>query len=108
MVRGQLPGLRDRQDAPAGYGFGDPASDQVQEIQSVAYVSFDQATFSVMPGTQSSLRRLRKLVCAAGHPRLFRTDERKTWMAGTLARSRASIARRRRALTPFWTRYARA
>jgi len=23
-----------------------------------------------MPGTQSSLRRLRKLVCAAGHPRL--------------------------------------
>jgi hypothetical protein len=24
----------------------------------------------VMPGTQSSLRRLRKLVCAAGHPRL--------------------------------------
>jgi hypothetical protein len=22
----------------------------------------------VMPGTQSSLRRLRKLVCAAGHP----------------------------------------
>ena len=34
----------------------------------------------VMPGTQSSLRRLRKLVCAAGHPRLaFLTHERRGW-----------------------------
>src|SRR6185436_12793582 len=31
---------------------------------------FRYALSSVMPGTQSSLRRLRKLVCAAGHPRL--------------------------------------
>ena len=34
----------------------------------------------VMPGTQSSLRRLRKLVGAAGHPRLaFLTHERRGW-----------------------------
>src|SRR4029077_890336 len=34
----------------------------------------------VMPRTQSSLRRLRKLVCAAGHPRLaFLTHERRGW-----------------------------
>src|SRR6202022_524758 len=36
----------------------------------------------VMPG-HSNLRRLRKLVCAAGHPRLRCTSARKTWMAGT-------------------------
>src|SRR5882724_2251272 len=35
----------------------------------------------VMPGQkQSSLRRLRKLVCDAGHPRL--PSASKTWMAG--------------------------
>jgi hypothetical protein len=28
-----------------------------------------------MPGAQSSLRRLRKLVCAAGHPRLTFCDK---------------------------------
>ena len=32
MVRGQLPGLRGRQDAPAGHGFDDPDADQVQEV----------------------------------------------------------------------------
>jgi hypothetical protein len=31
----------------------------------------------VMPGAQSSLRRLRKPVCAAGHPRLERRPPRK-------------------------------
>src|SRR5258707_15257385 len=35
-----------------------------------------------MPSTQSSLRRLRKLVCVAGHPRLGLCAT-KTWMAGT-------------------------
>ena len=32
MVRGQLPGLRAGQDAPAGDGFDHPAPDQVQEV----------------------------------------------------------------------------
>src|SRR5438132_1582572 len=37
-----------------------------------------------VPGHSSLLlRRLRILVCAAGHPRLAVVVERKTWMAGT-------------------------
>src|SRR3981081_3680048 len=37
-----------------------------------------------MPGlSMSALRRLRKLVCDAGHPRLTAFARRKTWMAGT-------------------------
>src|SRR6516162_9789621 len=32
MVRRQLPGLRGRQDAAAGYGFGYPAPAEVQEV----------------------------------------------------------------------------
>ena len=33
MVRGQLPGLREGQDAPARRGFGDAEAHQVQEVQ---------------------------------------------------------------------------
>jgi len=37
-----------------------------------------------MPGHSSlRLRRLRKLVCEAGHPRPRDASARKTWMAGT-------------------------
>jgi hypothetical protein len=32
---------------------------------------------------QSALRRLRKLVCVAGHPRLSFWQQNKSWMAGT-------------------------
>jgi hypothetical protein len=35
-----------------------------------------------MPGPQSSLRRLHKLVCAAGHPRLPCLEQTKTWDGG--------------------------
>jgi hypothetical protein len=45
--------------------------------------AFDLLAAVVMPGTQSTLRRLRKLVCAAGHPRLCYLEQTKTWMAGT-------------------------
>jgi hypothetical protein len=43
----------------------------------------DCNSFLVMPGrSMSALRRLRKLVCDPGHPRLGR-NKRRTWMAGT-------------------------
>jgi hypothetical protein len=35
MVRGQLPGLREGQDAAAGNGFDHPAADQVREIHAL-------------------------------------------------------------------------
>jgi hypothetical protein len=35
MVRGQFPGLREGQNAPAWHRFNDPASDQVQEVFAV-------------------------------------------------------------------------
>src|SRR5215472_1364718 len=38
MVRGQFPGLRGRQDAPARHGFHHPAPDQVQEVRPVNYL----------------------------------------------------------------------
>src|SRR5690242_20901306 len=52
-----------------------------------------------MSGPQSSLRRLRKLVCTAGHPRL-RFRAAKTWMAGTspAMTRRALLLRQRTAL----------
>jgi hypothetical protein len=39
-----------------------------------------------MPGAQPSMRRLRKLACVAGHPRLG--NEEKTWMASELGLAR--------------------
>src|SRR5947208_9601467 len=43
------------------------------------YVQIYEGVPASCPATQSSLRRLRKLVCAAGHPRLFRLQARRGW-----------------------------
>ena len=40
MVRGQLPGLREGQDAPARRGLGDAEADQVQEVQPVGTMRY--------------------------------------------------------------------
>src|SRR5436309_3384417 len=58
MVRGQLPGLRGRQDAAAGTRLNRAAPDQVQEVFAVASTPFGGASMSSAVGARAGVLAL--------------------------------------------------